>query len=204
MAAPAIEGRGQDLNLSLPRKPLRVEGDATRLTQVIFNLLNNAAKYTDPGGKVWLTVEREGEWAVVRARDNGTGLKADLVPRVFDLFTQGGAHAGPLAGRPRPGPDAGEAARGDARRRPAAKGPARAASSPCGCRPCPPRPTGHRPPGLRARRRPRRRWAGPWWWTTSPASPRPSCGCSRVSHARSRWPTAAPRRSSWRATGGRS
>jgi signal transduction histidine kinase len=50
-----------------------VEGDATRLTQVIFNLLNNAAKYTDPGGRTWLTVEREGDQAVVRVRDNGRG-----------------------------------------------------------------------------------------------------------------------------------
>jgi two-component system CheB/CheR fusion protein len=87
MATAAAEGR--DLNLALPRKPLRVEGDATRLTQVIFNLLSNAAKYTDPGGKIWLGVEREGELAVVRVRDTGTGMKADLVPRVFDLFTQG-------------------------------------------------------------------------------------------------------------------
>jgi two-component system CheB/CheR fusion protein len=56
---------------------------------VIFNLLNNAAKYTDAGGRIWLTVEREGEQAVVRVRDNGSGMKADLVPKVFDLFTQG-------------------------------------------------------------------------------------------------------------------
>lgn len=66
-----------------------VEGDVTRLTQAIFNLLSNATKYTDPGGKIWLTVEREGEQAGVRVRDNGSGMKADLVPKVFDLFTQG-------------------------------------------------------------------------------------------------------------------
>jgi PAS domain S-box-containing protein len=89
MAAPVVEGRGHDLQLSLPRKPLRVEGDATRLTQVVFNLLNNAAKYTDRGGRIWLTVERQGAQAVVRVRDNGPGMKADLVPIVFDLFTQG-------------------------------------------------------------------------------------------------------------------
>ncbi len=89
MAMPAIEGRGHELNLSLPRKPLRVEGDATRLTQVLFNLLNNAAKYTGPGGTIWLTVERDAGQAVVRVRDNGTGMTPDLVPRVFDLFTQG-------------------------------------------------------------------------------------------------------------------
>src|SRR5262249_28839464 len=89
MANSAVEGRGHDLSLTLPRKPLRVEGDPTRLTQVIFNLLNNAAKYTDAGGKICLAIEREGEQAVVRVRDNGSGMKAELVPKVFDLFTQG-------------------------------------------------------------------------------------------------------------------
>lgn len=84
-----IRERGHELNVSLPRKALRVEGDATRLTQVFSNLLNNAAKYTEPGGRIWLAVEREGEQAVVRVRDNGSGMTADLVPRVFDIFTQG-------------------------------------------------------------------------------------------------------------------
>jgi PAS domain S-box-containing protein len=89
MVAPAVQGRGHNLTLALPHKPLRVEGDSTRLTQVVFNLLNNAAKYTDAGGKIWLTLERDGDRAVVRVRDNGSGMKADLVPKVFDLFTQG-------------------------------------------------------------------------------------------------------------------
>jgi two-component system CheB/CheR fusion protein len=89
MAAPAIEGRGHDLALTLPRKPLRVEGDPTRLTQVFFNLLSNAAKYTDPGGRIDFRVDREGDGAVIRVRDNGNGMEAELVPKVFDLFTQG-------------------------------------------------------------------------------------------------------------------
>jgi two-component system CheB/CheR fusion protein len=89
MATPAIEGRGHELSLTLPRKPLHVEGDATRLTQVVFNLLINADKYTDPGGKIWLTVGREDGQAVVRVRDNGSGMASDLVPKVFDLFAQG-------------------------------------------------------------------------------------------------------------------
>ena len=89
MVTPAVEGRGHELMLALPQTPLRVEGDATRLTQVVFNLLNNAAKYTDPGGKIWLTLEGEGGQAVVRVRDNGSGMPPDLVPKVFGLFTQG-------------------------------------------------------------------------------------------------------------------
>jgi two-component system CheB/CheR fusion protein len=89
MTAPAVEGRGHDLMVSLPRTPLRVTGDATRLTQVVFNLLNNAAKYTEPPGRIWLSAEREGQQAVVRVRDTGAGMTPDLVPRVFDLFTQG-------------------------------------------------------------------------------------------------------------------
>ncbi len=89
MVTPVVEGRGHDLQLSLPRKAPEVEGDPARLTQVVFNLLNNAAKYTDAGGKIWLTVERAGDRAVIRVRDNGPGMPAGLVPRVFDLFTQG-------------------------------------------------------------------------------------------------------------------
>jgi PAS domain S-box-containing protein len=89
MAAPVIEDRGHNLTISEPRKTPSVEGDEARLTQVIFNLLNNAAKYTDPGGRINLTLEREDHQAVVRVRDNGSGIAADLMPKLFDLFTQG-------------------------------------------------------------------------------------------------------------------
>jgi two-component system CheB/CheR fusion protein len=89
MVAPAMEDRGHNLTISRPRKTPSVEGDEARLTQVIFNVLNNAAKYTDPGGRIGLTVEREGAEAVVRVRDNGSGMAPDLLPKVFDLFTQG-------------------------------------------------------------------------------------------------------------------
>jgi len=58
------------------------------LTQVLANLLNNAAKYTEPGGKIWLDVRREGSKAVVSVRDTGEGIPSDMLPRVFDLFTQ--------------------------------------------------------------------------------------------------------------------
>jgi CheY-like chemotaxis protein len=89
MARPTVEGRRHELTVSLPRAPVVVEGDATRLTQVLFNLVHNAAKYTDPGGRIELRVEQEGGQAVVHVGDNGSGMPADLVPRVFDLFTQG-------------------------------------------------------------------------------------------------------------------
>jgi signal transduction histidine kinase len=104
-SAPLIQARGHKLTISLPQEPVCVAGDATRLAQVVSNLLNNAAKYTPDGGHLALTVEvasppstplappgrgvgGEG-WAVVRVRDDGVGIAADLLPQVFDLFTQG-------------------------------------------------------------------------------------------------------------------
>jgi signal transduction histidine kinase len=69
--------------------PVLVRGDEMRLTQVLFNLLHNAAKYTEPGGRIDLTVEREGTEAVVHVRDTGMGIPRELLPRVFDTFTQG-------------------------------------------------------------------------------------------------------------------
>ena len=63
-------------------------GDRARLTQVVTNLLNNAAKYTDPGGRITLEAEPEADQAVVRVRDTGIGISADLLPTVFNLFTQ--------------------------------------------------------------------------------------------------------------------
>ncbi len=87
-ARPLIEARGHDFTLDLPHEPLLLEGDALRLEQVIANLLNNAAKYTEPGGKVRLTAGREGDEIVLRVRDTGVGVAPDLLPRVFDLFVQ--------------------------------------------------------------------------------------------------------------------
>ena len=86
---PLLDARGQALAVSLPPEPVLVEGDATRLAQVFANLLNNAAKYTNDGGRVAVTVERDGGEIVVRVRDTGIGIPAELLPRVFDLFTQG-------------------------------------------------------------------------------------------------------------------
>jgi CheY-like chemotaxis protein/anti-sigma regulatory factor (Ser/Thr protein kinase) len=72
----------------LPQTPLWVQGDHTRLVQILANLLNNAAKYTEEGGQISVEVRDEGGVGVVSVRDNGIGLSPDLLPQVFDLFTQ--------------------------------------------------------------------------------------------------------------------
>jgi PAS domain S-box-containing protein len=83
-----IDARHQKLTSSIPGEPIWVDGDATRLAQVLGNLLNNAAKYTPPGGTISLSVEREEAQVVVRVRDTGIGISAEMLPRVFDLFVQ--------------------------------------------------------------------------------------------------------------------
>ncbi len=83
-----IEDRRHCLTLSLPAEAILLEVNPTRLEQVLDNLLTNAAKYTDPGGSIWLTVLREGETAVIRIRDTGIGIEPTLLPKVFDLFVQ--------------------------------------------------------------------------------------------------------------------
>jgi two-component system CheB/CheR fusion protein len=76
------------LTVSLPEQPLRLEGDTTRLTQVVSNLLNNAAKFTPEGGQIWLVAEAQNGQVVLRVRDTGVGIPEDLLPQVFDLFRQ--------------------------------------------------------------------------------------------------------------------
>ena len=85
---PAIEGRHHELSVAGSAESLRVEADPIRLAQVLDNLLNNAAKYTPEGGHIWLTTEREGREAVVRVRDTGMGIPANMLANVFELFTQ--------------------------------------------------------------------------------------------------------------------
>jgi PAS domain S-box-containing protein len=85
---PLLEERRHELTVSLPPDPVTVEGDPARLEQVLTNLLNNAAKYTDPGGHLWLAVQREGDEVVLRVRDNGIGIAPEMLPRIFDLFVQ--------------------------------------------------------------------------------------------------------------------
>jgi PAS domain S-box-containing protein len=83
-----IDQRKHELTVSLSPQAIWLHADAARLEQVVVNLLTNAAKYTDEGGHIWLTVQQEGEEAVLRVRDTGVGIAPEILPRIFDLFTQ--------------------------------------------------------------------------------------------------------------------
>ncbi|MEP7347816.1 MAG: ATP-binding protein, partial [Gemmatimonadaceae bacterium] len=85
---PLIEANGHYLTIVVPRDPIFVDGDITRLAQVVSNLLNNAAKYTERGGQLTLTVARDENDAVISVRDSGIGIPPTMLPRVFDLFVQ--------------------------------------------------------------------------------------------------------------------
>jgi signal transduction histidine kinase/ActR/RegA family two-component response regulator len=85
---PTIDAHRHRLSIALPAKPMTIEADPIRLAQVLANLLNNAAKYTEDGGQIRLTVGREGDRVVLRVKDNGVGIPGELLPRVFDLFAQ--------------------------------------------------------------------------------------------------------------------
>lgn len=85
---PLIEDCHHRLTVALPPYPMVLEVDPARMAQVFSNLLNNAAKYTDDGGEISLTAEQAGGEVVVRVRDNGIGITAELLPHVFDMFTQ--------------------------------------------------------------------------------------------------------------------
>jgi PAS domain S-box-containing protein len=85
---PLIHSTGHELSVTLPARPILLDADPTRLSQVFSNLLNNAAKYTEPGGDIALVVERRGAEVAVTVRDSGVGIPAHMLPRVFDMFTQ--------------------------------------------------------------------------------------------------------------------
>jgi PAS domain S-box-containing protein len=80
--------RGLELDISLPDEPIRLYADAARLAQVLSNLLSNACKYTDRGGHVWLRARRQGERVTIAVRDSGRGIPPEMLPRVFEMFTQ--------------------------------------------------------------------------------------------------------------------
>ena len=85
---PLIESLKHELSVNLPDERLGVQGDFARLTQVLANLLNNAAKYTEPGGRIALELERAGNEAVVRVRDSGIGILPENMDKIFELFAQ--------------------------------------------------------------------------------------------------------------------
>jgi signal transduction histidine kinase len=88
ISRPHIEAARHELTVVLPPEPLVMDADPARLTQVVANLLNNASKYTEPGGSIELTLVRNGTEAILRVRDTGLGIPADMLPHIFDLFVQ--------------------------------------------------------------------------------------------------------------------
>ena len=90
-----MESSRHQLTVTLPENPVQLDADPARLGQIVSNLLNNAAKFTEPGGRIWLSAETKpgtdpgAKEVVISVRDTGIGIPADLLPRVFDMFTQG-------------------------------------------------------------------------------------------------------------------
>ena len=85
---PLIEARRHRLNVVPPPVPVLLEADPDRMRQVMVNLLNNAAKYTEPGGEITLSIYPEGDEAVIRVRDTGVGMQPEQMAGIFELFTQ--------------------------------------------------------------------------------------------------------------------
>ena len=93
---PLIESRGQELTSTISSHGIIINGDADRLEQIMLNLLNNAAKYTEPGGRLWVTLDSDGTEALIKVKDTGIGIDAPALPQIFDLFHQVSAST-PLA-----------------------------------------------------------------------------------------------------------
>jgi hypothetical protein len=108
MASSLFEQRRHRLTLDVPRVGLLWAGDRVRLAQVLANLLTNAARYTPDGGDIRLACKKADGEIVLSVCDNGAGISADLLPRVFDLFVQGKTQRGPRCGRAWPRADAGQ------------------------------------------------------------------------------------------------
>jgi signal transduction histidine kinase/ActR/RegA family two-component response regulator len=89
LSQPGIAVRHHHLDVRMPEAPVHVEGDRERLAQALANILNNAAKYTAPGGRIALDVRQDGSEARITVRDTGQGISDELLPRIFDAFTQG-------------------------------------------------------------------------------------------------------------------
>ena len=84
-----LDERKHELTMSVTPGTLWLEADPTRLEQILSNLLSNAAKYTDNGGHIWLSADREGHDIVIRVRDTGIGIAPEKLPQMFELFVQG-------------------------------------------------------------------------------------------------------------------
>ena len=89
---PLLEEGGHELTVTLPATPILLDVDQTRLAQVFSNLLNNAAKYTEAGGRVELTASQQGNEVVVSVKDNGVGIPSEMLPRIFEMFAQVNRH----------------------------------------------------------------------------------------------------------------
>lgn len=85
---PNIEEKRHEVVLTMPVRAVHIAGDPARIEQVVLNLVGNAIKYTDPGGRIEVAVEDDGDHATLRVRDNGIGMSAEMLERVFDLFSQ--------------------------------------------------------------------------------------------------------------------
>ncbi|PCC69386.1 hybrid sensor histidine kinase/response regulator [Nannocystis exedens] len=196
---PLIDARRHQIAVRTPEEPIWIEGDRTRLTQVVGNLLNNAAKYTPEGGQIRLTVELAAADAqvLIRVADSGTGISGEMLPKVFELFTQvdrtmhqaqGGLgiglalvrrlvelHGGSVAAHSDgPGKGSEFTVKLPLLRREAAAGPL---------------------PAAQAARAPAPRPAGCSWSTTTSTPPSASPACSRCRGTSSRPPTTASRAS---------
>jgi len=86
---PLVHAHRHRLSVTVADGPLPLDGDAVRLAQILANLINNAAKYTDPGGRIEVRAWREGEFACVSVRDDGVGIAVDVLPRMFEMFSRG-------------------------------------------------------------------------------------------------------------------
>jgi PAS domain S-box-containing protein len=87
-SAPLIDSRRHRLSIELPERPITIDADMTRMTQVVSNLLNNAAKYTPPGGSITLRVTTDTGMVSISVSDTGIGIPAEMLPQVFEMFTQ--------------------------------------------------------------------------------------------------------------------